>query len=126
MGLHIFANIPTLMLTTYTDFRKNLEARSVLLKEMEDQKSAFRNIALNEARQAMSVESKKIVVENIRLHEELKFHHAMAIELQAEKAAAEAKLKTVERDIELRNDKDVEYSRQSYLKTKEIKNLRDR
>lgn len=106
--------------------RKNLEAKSVLLKEMEDQKSAFRNIALNEARQAMSVESKKIVVENIRLHEELKFHHAMTIELQTEKSIVEGKLKTLQRDMEVRNDKDTEYARQSYVKTKEIKNLRDR
>ncbi|CAM9150547.1 unnamed protein product, partial [Ectocarpus fasciculatus] len=106
--------------------RNNLEAKSVLLKEMEDQKSAFRNIALNEARQAMSVESKKIVVENIRLHEELKFHHAMTLELQAEKTATETKLKTLQREMEVRNDKDTEYARQSYVKTKEIKNLRDR
>lgn len=98
----------------------------MLLKEMEDQKSAFRNIALNEARQAMSVESKKIVVENIRLHEELKFHHAMTLELQAEKTATETKLKTLQREMEVRNDKDTEYARQSYVKTKEIKNLRDR
>lgn len=106
--------------------RKNLEAKSVMLKDMEDQKSAFRNIALSEARQAMSVESKKIVVENIRLHEELKFHHAMAIELQAEKSAAEVKLKTLQREMEVRNDKDTEYARQSYVKSKEIKILRDR
>ncbi len=98
----------------------------MMLKEMEDQKSAFRSIALNEARQAMSTESKKIVAENMRLHEELKFHHAMTIELQAEKAEVEGKLKTVKRDLEVLNDKDLEYARQSFVKTKEIKLLRDR
>ena len=106
--------------------RKNLEAKSVLLKEMEDQKTAFRNIALAEAREAMSLESKKIVVENLRLHEELKFHHAMTIELQTEKSATEEKLKALQREMEVRNDKDTEYARQSYVKTKEIRNLRDR
>ncbi len=69
---------------------------------------------------------KKIVVENVRLHEELKFHHAMTIELQAEKSAAEAKVKTLHRDLEVLNDKDLEYARQSFVKSKEIKALRDR
>ena len=97
-----------------------------MIKDMEDQKTAFRNIALNEARQSMSVESKKIIAENIRLHEELKFHHAMTIELQSEKSAAEARLKTLQRDYEVLSDKDMEYARQAFVKSKEIKSLRDR
>lgn len=118
--------------TTYTKTaleeqeRKQIEAKAIMIKDMEDQKTAFRNIALNEARQSMSVESKKIIAENIRLHEELKFHHAMTIELQSEKSAAEARLKTLQRDYEVLSDKDMEYARQAFVKSKEIKSLRDR
>lgn len=74
----------------------------------------------------MSMESKKIVVENNRLHEELKFHHAMTLELQAEKSEVENKLKTLKREYEVLADKDLEYAKQAHVKNKEIKNLRDR
>jgi hypothetical protein len=106
--------------------RKFMEARAALVKELEDEKAAFRNIALNEARQTISVESKKVVAENIRLHDELKFHHAMTVELQAEKDRLIARCKTLQRDLDVLMDKDQEYARQSFVKSKEIKSLRDR
>lgn len=106
--------------------RKFMESRAALVKDLEDEKTAFRNIALIEARQTISVESKKVVAENIRLHDELKFHHAMTVELQAEKDRLITKCKTLQRDLDVLVDKDQEYARQSFVKSKEIKSLRDR
>ena len=65
--------------------RKFLEEKASIFKDLDEQKSAFREVALKEARQAMGEEAKKIVAENNRMFEELKFHHAMTAELQSEK-----------------------------------------
>jgi hypothetical protein len=47
------------------------------MREMDEQKAAFRVVALKEAREAMGEEAKKIIAENTRMFEELKFHNTM-------------------------------------------------
>lgn len=56
--------------------RKTLEEKANLLRELDEQKLAFRDAAFKEAREAMGHEAKKILAENNRMFEELKFHHA--------------------------------------------------
>ncbi len=65
--------------------RRFLEEKAQLFKELDEQKAAFREVALNEARAAMGEEVKKIIAENSRMFEELKFHHAESVHIQAEK-----------------------------------------
>lgn len=65
--------------------RRFLEEKAQIFKELDEQKAAFREVALNEARLAMSEEAKKILADNNRMFEELKFHHAEAVQFQAEK-----------------------------------------
>lgn len=64
--------------------RKFLEEKSQIFKDLDEQKTLFRDIALREARETMGVEIKKILAENNRMHEELKFLHATLAELQAD------------------------------------------
>jgi hypothetical protein len=65
--------------------RRFLEEKALIYKDLDDQKAAFREIALNEARAAMGEEAKKILADNTRMFEELKFHHAEAAHFQNEK-----------------------------------------
>lgn len=65
--------------------RRFLEEKSQLFKDLDQQKIAFREIALKEARSAMGEEAKKILADNDRMFEELKFHHSEAAEYQTEK-----------------------------------------
>ena len=74
----------------------------------------------------MGEEARRIVAENTRMFEELKFHHTMTAELQADKAALEKELAEHKRELTIVADKELEYAHQGYYKTKEIKALRER
>jgi hypothetical protein len=65
--------------------RRFLEEKSQIFKDLDEQKAAFREIALKEARSAMGDEARKILADNNRMFEELKFHHSEAADYQAEK-----------------------------------------
>lgn len=106
--------------------RKFLEEKSQIYKDLDAQKAAFREIALKDARKAMSTEAKKMLLENNRIHEELKFHHSMSTELQAEKQQLQTLLSTSKRDASILADQELGYANQAYFKTKEIKSLRER
>ena len=106
--------------------RKFLEENAKKLQELDEQKLAFREVALKEARDAMGEEVKKIVSENTRMFEELKFHHVMTADLQSDKAALEKELQTVKRELTIVSDKEIEYAHQGFFKGKEIRALRER
>lgn len=67
--------------------RRALEEKSGLFKDLDEQKLAFREVALQEARSLMGEDVKKILADNARLYEELRFHHAESSDLQAEKVS---------------------------------------
>mmetsp|Transcript_2044 Transcript_2044/g.2009 ORF Transcript_2044/g.2009 Transcript_2044/m.2009 type:complete len:531 (-) Transcript_2044:42-1634(-) len=106
--------------------RKFLESKAQIMKELEEQKYTYNEIAMKEAREAMDAESKKLVIENKRISEELKFHNVISYEFQIEKDKLEAALTTARREVVLLTEKEKEYAKQNYLKTKEIKALRER
>jgi chromosome segregation ATPase len=106
--------------------RRFLEEKAQLFKELDEQKAAFREVALKEARSAMGEEAKKILADNNRMFEELKFHHNEAADLQAEKSNLAAALVTAKRDINIFAEKEIEYAKQGHMRAKEIKALRER
>lgn len=106
--------------------RKFLESKAQIMKELEEQKYTYNEIAMKEAREAMDAESKKLVIENKRINEELKFHNVISYEFQVEKDRLETALATAKREIVLLTEKEKEYAKQNYTKTKEIKALRER
>lgn len=106
--------------------RKYLEEKAVLLKNLDDQKLVFREIALKEARLAMGEEAKKILSDNARMHEELKFHQTATTDLNTEKLSLNSQIKMAKRDLAIAQDKEIEYARQLHAKTKEIKTLREK
>eukprot|EP01036_Dinobryon_divergens_P022405 gene22405-30656_t len=106
--------------------RRFLEEKSHLFKDLDEQKSAFREVALKEARSAMGEEAKKILADNNRMFEELKFHHAESSENQADKNKLMFELKTARREVAILAEKEIEYAKQAYNRGKEIKTLRDK
>jgi hypothetical protein len=106
--------------------RKFLEENANKMAELEQQKLAFREVALKEAREAMGLEAKKIIAENTRMYEELKFHNTMTAELQADKTVLEKDLASHKRELTIVSDKELEYAHQGFYKAKEIKALRER
>lgn len=106
--------------------RKFLENKAQMLKDLDEKKHAFHEAALREARATMSAESKRLEVENKRMSEELKFHNVISYEYQIEKDRLEAALSTTKRDLSLMSEKEEEYAKQNYVKSKEIKSLRER
>jgi len=65
--------------------RKFLEEKSQLLRDLDEQRAMLADQALKEAREAMGAEVKKILAENNRIHEEVKFLLATTTELQTDK-----------------------------------------
>lgn len=65
--------------------RRFLEEKSQIFRELDEQKAAFREVALNEARSAMGEEVKKILADNNRMFEELKLHQKESADFQTEK-----------------------------------------
>ena len=106
--------------------RKFLDEKTAVWREVDEQKAAFREVALKEARDLMGDEARKIVADNTRMREELKFHTINSAELTAERAALQIEVQKTRRDVAILSDKEIEYARQGYLKTKEIKALRER
>lgn len=70
-----------------TQERRFLEEKAQLFKELDEQKAAFREIALNEARAQISEETKKILNDNNRINEELRFHQNEAAQFQIDKVS---------------------------------------
>lgn len=126
--------------------RRFLEEKSQLFRDLDEQKSAFREVALKEARfvmiprfhtyrhihtmlytrSAMGEEAKKILADNNRMFEELKFHHAESSENQAEKNRLLVELKNARREVAILAEKEIEYAKQAHNRSKEIKVLRER
>ena len=106
--------------------RKFLEDKAHILREAETEKKAFREVAIQEAKDMLGGEVQKLMSDNDRMHEELKFHHQTAVELQKDRDLSQVKLTRSNRELVILNEKEEEYARQGLLKTKEIKALRER
>eukprot|EP00613_Pedinella_sp_CCMP2098_P025245 CAMPEP_0171698140 /NCGR_PEP_ID=MMETSP0991-20121206/9200_1 /TAXON_ID=483369 /ORGANISM="non described non described, Strain CCMP2098" /LENGTH=367 /DNA_ID=CAMNT_0012286989 /DNA_START=55 /DNA_END=1155 /DNA_ORIENTATION=+ len=80
-------------------------------------------VQLTEGRDA---ESRKIIAENRRIKDELRFQTEVTDELNAEKRATNQANALLGRELSLFEGKEQEYARQGKSKTKEIHGLRDR
>lgn len=65
--------------------RKFLEEKSHVFRQFDEQRASLKEIALQDAKDTMGSEIKKIVAENNRIHEEMRFLQQTAAELQADK-----------------------------------------
>jgi hypothetical protein len=68
-----------------TQERNFFEEKAHIFKDLDRRKEVLRDIALTEAREAMGAEATKILADNNRMYEELKFLHTMTADIEAEK-----------------------------------------
>ena len=77
-----------------------------------------------EAQAGLDSETKKIVTDNRRMGEELRFQLQMMAELQAEKARTEELVRRLQQSVALLTEKEKEYAKQGQVRTNENKKLR--
>ena len=106
--------------------RKFFEEKAHIFKDLDKRKDVLREIALKEAREAMGTEAKKIVADNDRMFEELKFLHSSTADLEADKSAIQQQLMESKREISILVEKELEYAKQAHYKNREIADLRNR
>lgn len=106
--------------------RKFLEEKVKMAKEMEDRTEELRQEAHIQVQNGLDADTRKVIADNRRMKEELRFQQEVTAELQAEKARVDQENKLLRRDLDLANDKESEYAAKSNSKSKEIQNLRDK
>ena len=101
--------------------RKFLTEKSKMQKEMEERTSAIRREARVDAQAGLDSETKKIVMDNRRMGEELRFQLQMMSELQDEKAKSDDMVRKLKRDLEILEEKEVQYAKQGQQRSNENK-----
>ncbi|RLN46914.1 hypothetical protein BBJ28_00003070 [Nothophytophthora sp. Chile5] len=104
--------------------RKFLEEKARLQKEHEKKIEVVKQQAKEDARNGLDADTRKIVTDNKRMGEELRFQLQMTEELQREKQHFEARAKTLQVELQLQVQKEGEFARQAQRQTRELTQLR--
>ncbi|KAJ8601300.1 hypothetical protein CTAYLR_007218 [Chrysophaeum taylorii] len=112
-----------LMAESTANERKYLAEKSKMQKELERRTSEIRRQAKQEMQNGLDADTLKVIADNRRMAEELRFQQQMTTELQDEKKRVEGELKVVRRDLELATQKEGEYARQAHSRKREIAKL---
>ena len=103
--------------------RKFLSEKAKMQKDMEKRTNEIRRQAKMEMQQGLDADTRKIIADNRRMGEELRFQQQMTSELQEEKRKVEEEAKLLSRDVSLAKEKEAEYAKQAHHKSREIKRL---
>ena len=103
--------------------RKFLSEKAKMQKDMEKRTNEIRRQAKMEMQQGLDADTRKIIADNRRMGEELRFQQQMTSELQEEKRKVEEEAKLLGRDVSLGKEKEAEYAKQAHHKSREIKRL---
>ena len=101
--------------------RKFLAEKSKMQKDLEKRTSDIRRAAKQEMQNGLDADTLKVIGENRRMAEELRFQQQMTAELQSEKNAVDEAVRVLRRDMELAREKEGEYAKQSHVKNREAK-----
>lgn len=101
--------------------RKFLAEKSKMQKDLEKRTSEIRRQAKQEMQNGLDADTLKVIGENRRMAEELRFQQQMTAELQTEKNSVDDGLKVLRRDMELANEKEKVYAHQAHVKNREAK-----
>jgi len=103
--------------------RKFLTEKSHMQKGFDAMTEGIKQAARVEAQAGLDSETKKIVSDNRRMGEELRFQLQMMSELQAEKAKSDEMVKQLRRDCSILAEKEKEYAKQGQQRANENKIL---
>ncbi|KAJ0412679.1 hypothetical protein ATCC90586_002309 [Pythium insidiosum] len=104
--------------------RKFLEEKARLQKEHEKKVEIVKQQAKEDARNGLDADTRKIVTDNRRMGEELRFQLQMTEELQREKEIFEAKSKKYHMEMQIAKAKEEEYAAAAQKQAREIRQLR--
>lgn len=77
------------VLTLHNQERNFIAQKAVTLRDLDKRKDLIRDGAVQEAKDAMSVEARRILAENNRMYDELNFLQTVATDVEAEKVLAD-------------------------------------
>ncbi|KAG7400500.1 hypothetical protein PHYBOEH_005528 [Phytophthora boehmeriae] len=104
--------------------RKFLEEKARLQKEHEKKIELVKQQAKEDARNGLDADTRKIVTDNKRMGEELRFQLQMTEELQREKQQFEARAKSLNVELQLQVQKEAEFAKQAQRQSRELAQLR--
>lgn len=76
-------------LALHNQERNFIAQKAVTLRDLDKRKDLIRDGALQEAKEAMSIEARRVLADNNRMYDELKFLQTMATDIEAEKVLAD-------------------------------------
>ncbi|KAF0686037.1 Aste57867_22131 [Aphanomyces stellatus] len=103
--------------------RKFLEEKARNQKDTDKRIEKIKQQSREDARNVLDADTRKIVTDNKRMGEELRFQLQTTEELTKEKAKLEAAAKTLKSEIQMHTDKELEYAKYGQKQTREIKQL---
>ncbi|OWZ19421.1 hypothetical protein PHMEG_0006342 [Phytophthora megakarya] len=104
--------------------RKFLEEKARLQKEHEKKIEVVKQQAKEDARNGLDADTRKIVTDNKRMGEELRFQLQMTEELQREKHQFESRAKTLNVELQLQVQKETAFAKQAQRQARELTQLR--
>lgn len=114
------------LLSTTNLERKFLEEKAKIKKEQELREEELKRETRQQIQDGLGADARRVIAENRRMKEELRFQQEMTAELQAEKAKVEQENKLLKRDLQIGQEKEDQYAKQNHSKTKQIRELGER
>lgn len=105
--------------------REWLSEKARLQRSIEERTEAVKKEAWLEMQRGLDADMSRIVLDNRRLGEELRYQQSTSSDLQTSKDHAVAENKRLRREIVLSSDKEAEYGRQRRKATVELSKLRE-
>lgn len=106
--------------------RKFLAEKSKMQKDLEKRTAEIRRLAKQEMQNGLDADTLKVIGDNRRMAEELRFQQQMTSELHGEKKRLDAELKVLRRDKELSASSEAEYARQAHARTNSVRKLEEK
>ncbi|CAK4613987.1 unnamed protein product [Aphanomyces euteiches] len=103
--------------------RKFLEEKARHQKETDKRIEKIKQQSREDARNVLDADTRKIVTDNKRMGDELRFQLQTTDELTREKSMLENANKALKREIQMHLDKELEYAKYGQKQTREIKQL---
>lgn len=101
--------------------RKFFEEKAKIQRNFENRIEQIKGESRNEAQLGLDAETRKIIAENKRMGEELRFQQQATDELQKEIKMLSDENKRLQREISSSQEQDKEYAKQGVLRSRELK-----
>jgi len=106
--------------------RKIIEERARIQRDTENRIEEIRRESRQEAQEGLGADTRKIIADNQRIGEELKFQLQTSDELQGQVKQLKLDNKQLRIDLSIANDKETEYASQGFYKENDLQTAREK